>query len=234
MPNLRCILIDEEQDNSYKQQDNFHYNGKHLAIKYAQLLKIPVVLGSATPSLESLHNTARGYYHSIKLPPLEKRKKKIVPLDISGRYEEDPLPGTILLSIENQLKQKKQVLVFVNRRGFATVVRCQKCGWIQNCKSCDKPMILHKNPPTFVCHLCDKRAAAGIRCPNCNSDQLLPIGSGTQRVEEFLRRKFPAYPVLRIDRDSMRAADSHIKFYQTVHNAEPSILGRNTNACQGA
>ena len=224
MPNLHCIIVDEEQDSSYKQQDGFHYNGKHLAIKYAQQLGIPIVLGTATPSLESLHNVARGYYQRLLLPQRAKRKKKINVLDMAGSYTANPLSNAILDTIADQLKRKHQVLVFVNRRGFATIVRCQTCGWICNCVACARPMVLHKHPPGFVCHLCDERLPLYTRCPACQSDQLVPIGSGTQRVEDVLRTHFAENQVLRIDRDSMRRKDSYTELYQRVHSGSPAIL----------
>ena len=224
MPNLGCIIVDEEQDASYKQQDGFHYNGKHLAIKRAQQLNIPIVLGTATPALESLHNAARGYYQHLRLPSRTQKKKTIRVLDMAVNRSPDPLSGPVLDAIADQLKQKHQVLIFVNRRGFATILRCQKCGWICNCQACAKPMILHKHPPMFICHLCDARLPIVTRCPSCESDQLLPLGSGTQRIEEDLKTHFAEQTILRIDRDSMRRKDAYAELYRRVHGGAPAIL----------
>ena len=223
---LGCIIIDEEQDMSYKQDTEFRYNGKHLAIKYAQLLGIPVVLGSATPSLESYHNIQIGRYRHLRLTEKINSQSRIPCrlLDMKLQGKDAPLPAEAMSSIENTLRAGSQVLVFINRRGFAPVLRCHKCGWIQECSDCDRPMTLHKYPPLLSCHICERRQAISHICPSCQNDQLSLSGFGTQRLADALEKHFPEFPVLRIDRDSMRKKSSYMNFYNQVSRNKPCII----------
>ena len=223
---LGCIIIDEEQDTSYKQQEGFRYSGKHLAIKYAQLLGIPIVLGSATPALESYHNISLQRYHHLHLTRKIHNEISLSCrlMDMKRQHKKHPFTEEVTAKIEKTLAMGSQVLVFINRRGYAPTLSCQGCGWVQECNQCDRPMTLHKYPPLLSCHLCERQQAIPHLCPNCQSHQLSPGGFGTQRMADFLEKKFENYPVLRIDRDSMQKRDAYSQFYDQVSRNKPCIL----------
>jgi len=221
---LGCIVIDEEQDMSYKQDTEFRYNAKHLAIKLAQLLDIPVILGSATPSLESYYNVESGRYKSLRLTQRINRASQIPCRLLDMKQEKSPLPAMVMDNIAEVLRQGSQVLVFINRRGFAPTLCCSSCGWVQECSQCERPMTLHKYPPLLACHICEKQQAVPHLCPSCHKGDLKAGGFATQRLADMLAKKFPDFPVLRIDRDSMRKKASYVEFYQQVRHNKPCIL----------
>ncbi len=200
------IIIDEEHDASLKQQDGFRYSARDLAVWRARQLDIPVVLGSATPSLESLFNVQQGRYQRLHLP--ERAGCAAAPplkiLDLRGQPMRSLLSASLLDAMRQHLAQHGQVLLFLNRRGFAPVLLCHDCGWIAECRRCDARMTLHRKSGELRCHHCGSQRRAETICPTCNNDDLLAVGEGTERIEQALQSYFPDETVLRIDRDTTR------------------------------
>ena len=198
--------MDEEHDTSFKQQDRFRYHARDLAIMRASYLNIPIVLGSATPSLESLHNAKRDRYDYLSLP--ERAGSAKLPqyqiLDLRHLPREEGLSNALLDAMREHLANDNQVMLFLNRRGFAPVLYCTQCAWVAECKRCDARLVYHRTPPRLQCHHCDSRSGIPIRCGGCGEAALQPLGLGTQRLEETLSRHFPDVPVIRVDRDNTR------------------------------
>ena len=224
--NLGLIVIDEEHDGSFKQQEGFRYSARDLGIYRAKQLDIPVLLGSATPSFESLSKALSGrYIHHV----LEQRAGEAKPpsfrfIDLCGEQLSEGFAPTLLEQIRYQLKQGQQVLVFINRRGFAPILQCHDCGWVVECPRCEMSYTLHQRPPSLHCHHCEGQTSIPKSCEQCSSKKLLPIGYGTERSETFLKSFFPDFPVIRVDRDSTRAKDSLQDILNTVNSGEPCIL----------
>jgi len=220
------LIIDEEHDASFKQQEGLRYSARDLAIARAHREKIPVVLGTATPSLETLHNARQGRYQHLKLT---KRAGNAKPplfelMDIRQAALTDGLCTALLRQIADTLKAGNQVLVFLNRRGYAPSLHCESCGAIADCRRCDAHMTLHMKPPHLHCHHCDSQRPIPRECPECGSHELKPVGSGTERSEQALERLFPDVPVLRVDRDSTARKDALENIMKQVHSGEPCIL----------
>ncbi len=223
---LGLIVIDEEHDGSYKQQDGLRYHARDLALVRARRLGIPVLMGSATPSLESLYNAQNGRYALLRLnrragsaqaPTFQRLDVRSLPLDsgISLPLQKD---------IERTLAAGQQVLVFLNRRGFAPVLMCQDCGWMGDCHSCDARLTLHQRYNELRCHHCGHIEQRPHACPKCESLQLHPVGAGTERAEERLQLLFPDIPVVRIDRDSTARKGSLDAMLNIIQRGEPCIL----------
>ncbi len=215
LPQAGLIVIDEEHDGSYKQQDGIRYHARDFAMVRGKALDVPVVLGSATPSLESLHNARSGRYMHLRLQQRagDAKPPSVRVFDVRKRPLQDGLSPEVLVGIEQQLKAGSQVLVFKNRRGYAPVLLCHDCGWTAPCKRCSTP--LHKTPMTvhgggrrLQCHHCGARQPVPLACPDCASLALQPQGIGTERLEERLLQLFPDYPVLRIDRSTTSHRDA--------------------------
>lgn len=206
MPKLGLIAVDEEHDASYKQQDSFRYNARDLALVRARALGIPVVLGSATPSLESLANVAAGRYEWIELPQRAggARPPQLRIVDARRTRLSHGLGPELLSAISDALARGEQALVFRNRRGYAPVLLCHDCGWHADCERCAKPMTLHRQRGRLVCHHCEAERRVPTHCAECGSAQLMPQGQGTERIEEALAELFPYAPVIRIDRETTR------------------------------
>jgi primosomal protein N' (replication factor Y) len=200
------VIVDEEHDASLKQQDGFRYSARDLAVWRAQQLAVPVVLGSATPSLESLHNVRQGRYRHLQLP--ERAGQALAPrlrlLDLRAQPMRDLLSEPLLDTIQRHLQDDAQVLLFLNRRGFSPVLLCHACGWLAECARCDARMTLHQRSAELRCHHCGGQRPVNRFCPACGSSELIGIGEGTERVEQALLERFPEHPVLRIDRDTTR------------------------------
>lgn len=220
------IIVDEEHDPSFKQQDGYRYSARDLAVFRAQKEDVVVILGSATPSLETLHNAQQGRYQwmrvtqragNAKAPTFELLDTRNLPLQAG-------LSTPLVQRIRHTLEQGTQVLVFINRRGFSPALSCHDCGWIADCNRCDAHMTLHRSPPHLHCHHCDKQTPIPARCGNCGSDQLKPVGAGTERTEDALQKLFPDVPVLRIDRDTTQRKDAMAQMMQQIHTGEPCIL----------
>lgn len=220
------IVIDEEHDSSFKQQDGFRYSARDFAIKRAQQEQLPVVLGTATPSLESLNNALESRYKHIRLPEragtAEPATMQI--MDIENSSLDHGFSEAMLVKMEKHLSTGNQVLVFINRRGYAPVLQCQSCGWIAECENCIAQFTVHSRPTGLRCHHCGSSRGLPRQCPQCFSTHLETLGLGTQKLELFLERKFSGTPVLRIDRDSMRAKSSFDDMIRTVETGKPCIL----------
>lgn len=220
------IIIDEEHDLSFKQQDGFRYSARDLAVKRARDLNIPIVLGSATPSLETLHNAFQNRYETLLLPERAGKAKPptIQLLDVRSQKMEHGLSSQLLHKMKEHLERDAQVLLFLNRRGFAPVLMCHECGWHSMCPRCDAHMTLHQSNSRLCCHHCGTEHYKPSACPKCKSDDLLQVGFGTERIEHALTELFPQYQIIRIDRDSTRRKGSMQKLLNEIKDGKKQIL----------
>jgi primosomal protein N' (replication factor Y) len=223
---LQAIVVDEEHDSSFKQGEGFRYSGRDTAVYRGFLNNCPVILGSATPSLESIHNARAGKYTLI---PLEERAGKSKPpgiklLDIRSRPLQAGFSRPTLDAIRQALDSGQQALVYVNRRGFAPVMMCFDCGHMVECPRCDTRLTFHRRDRAMRCHHCDFQAAATDICPKCESDAFKPVGQGTERAEDFLAEHFPDTPIVRVDRDSTQRKGSIQGILKQVNSGKPCIL----------
>ena len=205
MPALGLVVVDEEHDASYKQQEGFRYSARDLAVVRAQRSGVPVVLGSATPSLETLANAAAGRYTTVSLPERTGRagKPRVTVVDLRVNPARDGLSPPAIAAIERHLGESGQVLVFLNRRGYAPTMFCAGCAWIAPCKACDARLTVHLRRARLVCHHCGAEEPLPFACPRCGNE-LSPVGEGTERVETTLTQLFPGAALVRIDRDVIR------------------------------
>lgn len=230
MANAGLIIIDEEHDGSYKQQDGLRYSARDIAIIRARAKNIPTVLGSATPSLETLYNVqTKKYQHAI----LQQRAGNASPpgielLDIRRQQLHEGLSDNAIAAISDTLRNGQQAMVFVNRRGFAPLLMCHDCGWYGQCDHCDARLTLHKSmhgrAPELRCHHCDYRCQAPTSCTRCQSSKLMHVGQGTQRSSDALQALFPQYPVIRIDRDTTQGKQAMGEQIEIINRGEPAIL----------
>ena len=220
-----CI-IDEEHDPSFKQQEGFRYHARDLAVMRARQEAMPIVLGSATPSLESLHNAEQGRYERLVLRErIGKARPPVIRLlDMRAVRDDNGLSPALLQAAGAHLTQGNQVLLFLNRRGYAPTLFCPGCGWIALCPRCDAHMILHRTRNRLHCHHCDTQQPPPAQCPQCQASGLLALGQGTERVEETLQGLFPATDIIRIDRDSTRRKGAMQALLKRVHDGGPQIL----------
>lgn len=220
------IIIDEEHDLSFKQQEGFRYCARDLAIIRGRLESTPVLLGSATPSFESLHNARQKRYQLFELP--QRAGTAALPtfhlLDLRNQVLDSGISAPLLARMRQHLQAGGQTLLFLNRRGFAPVLRCQACGWIASCSRCDAKLIYHHRPPVLQCHHCGERRAVDQQCPTCHTTQLFPLGLGTQRLEQVLQKHFPGVGIARIDRDSIAHKDALQDALATINSGESRIL----------
>lgn len=225
-PHLSLIIIDEEHDASLKQQDSFRYHGRDLAIKRASMLNIPVVLGSATPSLESLFNAQNGRYHYIRLGqrPGSARPPDLQLQDTRPFELQAGLTPASLQAIRHTLARGEQAMVFLNRRGFAPTLYCPSCGWQASCQHCSVNMTWHARRNRLICHHCGAEQSTPTTCPSCHSPKLTTQGQGTERLELALQTHFPDFPVLRIDRDSTSRKGELEELLAQVRSNQPLIL----------
>jgi len=227
LPKLKLIVIDEEHDPSYKQQEGLRYSARDLAVWRARQLAIPIVLGSATPSLESWHHAGSGRYRRIDLRE-RAVKDAVLPrvklLDMERDKPKDGLTSHLIAALKLRLERGEQSLLFLNRRGYAPVICCESCGWISECTRCTSFMVLHKPEHRLRCHHCSLELRIPRHCPTCGNVDLQPLGRGTQRVEEGLQQMFPEARILRIDADSTRRKGSAQAAFDTVHRGEVDIL----------
>ncbi|WPC05564.1 primosomal protein N' [Pseudomonas benzenivorans] len=220
------IIIDEEHDASYKQQEGLRYHARDLALVRARQESVPILLGSATPSLESLHNAHSGRY---RLLCLERRAGGAQPprflrLDVKSLPLDSGISGPLQQAIRQTLEAGQQVLVFLNRRGFAPTLLCHDCGWLSECPRCDARMTVHQRSNELRCHHCGHTQRRPSHCPKCQRLDLRPVGAGTERAEERLATLFPQTPVLRVDRDSTARKDAMHGLFERVQRGEPCIL----------
>jgi primosomal protein N' (replication factor Y) len=204
MPALGLIIIDEEHDPSFKQQEGLCYHGRDLALVRAQIEKIPIILGSATPALESVWNAKQGRYQLLSLAKRAgvAQLPQFQILDVRNKLLLAGLSESLLAQMKEHLAQNGQVLLFLNRRGFAPLYLCHGCGWIAQCNQCDSPMRFHSNPQLLQCHYCGDRYPVLSTCPHCQQAQLYASGHGTQKLETILKKHFPNISCVRIDTDS--------------------------------
>jgi primosomal protein N' (replication factor Y) len=225
LPQAGLIVVDEEHDASYKQQDGVRYHARDLALVRARALGVPVLLGSATPSLESLHNALAGRYGHVRLGQRAggARPPAVKVLDVRKRPLRDGLCEEAVLAIAACLERGEQALVFRNRRGYAPVLLCHDCGWSARCSRCDSAMTVHAGGRRLTCHHCGARAPVPNACPDCASLGLQPQGAGTERLEQALAERFPTARLLRVDRETTRRRDALEQHLARLGN-EPGIL----------
>lgn len=229
LPELGLIVVDEEHDASYKQQDGLRYSARDLAVWRGYDQAVPVVLGSATPSLESWNHALHGRYASVTLA---KRAREVaLPMvrmvDTRRLRMEQGFSPQLLEAMEARLEAGEQVLVFINRRGYAPVLNCSSCGWVSQCSRCTAYTVLHRpriRGARLQCHHCGGQAPVPRACPECGDQDLKPMGRGTQRIEEFLSERFPSARIARIDADSTRLKGSAERLFAQVHDGEVDIL----------
>lgn len=226
LKNPGLILIDEEHDTSLKQQEGLRYHARDLALVRAQQLDIPVVLGSATPALESLLNAQQKRYTLIKLNNRagQARPPSFELVDTRNQTIDAGLTNAATEQIRAHLADGNQVLVFINRRGFSPSLVCQSCGEAVHCTRCDAHMTLHRRPPRLHCHHCDRQTPIPRQCQQCSAVELRPNGSGTERIEERLQQLFTEVPVKRVDRDSTHSRQAFDQLMSEVGSGEPQIL----------
>jgi primosomal protein N' (replication factor Y) len=227
LPHLKLIVIDEEHDPSYKQQEGLRYSARDLAVWRARQLGIPIVLGSATPSLESWHHAQTGRYRLLELRERAVRDAvlpRVKLIDMERDKPKEGLTSTLMHALKERLDRGEQSLLFLNRRGYAPVLCCDACGWISNCTRCTAFMVLHRPERRLRCHHCSLEMRIPHACATCGNVDLQPLGRGTQRVEEGLQAMFPQARILRIDADSTRRKGSAQEAFDTVHRGDVDIL----------
>ena len=224
--NLGLIIIDEEHDHSLKQQDGFRYHARDLAIVLAQSKKIPVILGSATPSYESYYNLAKPHYHHLVLNQRAGNAKapSIHLLDMNKGSTEEGISDRLLPIIEKHLAEKHQVMFFINRRGFAPVLMCSECHWMKDCHRCDSHMTWHQQQKRMKCHHCGVQSPVPSKCPNCQTETLIAIGQGTERIESYLQQRFSDKTLVRIDRDTTRKKAALEQQLEQINQGKVDII----------
>ena len=226
LPRLRLIIVDEEHDASFKQQDGVRYSARDLAIWRAHQQNCPIVLGSATPSLESFHHALAGRYRMLTLPLRAVAEAPPIVRTIDTRREklQEGLSAALIHELELRLERGEQSLVFLNRRGYAPVLACPACGWISRCRHCAANLVVHLADKHLRCHHCGFETAIPHACPDCGNVDLQPFGRGTQRLEAALIERFPQARVLRVDRDSANSAKKWQALLASIHAGEVDIL----------
>jgi primosomal protein N' (replication factor Y) len=206
LPRLGLIVVDEEHDASFKQQEGLRYNARDVAIMCAKQKSVPVLLGSATPALESYAQAQSGRYGLLRLAARASGSMPGIELvDTSREPLTEGISGRALAAITQRIGRAEQTLIFINRRGYAPVLHCRACHWIAGCPRCSARLVVHLRDRKLVCHLCGYGERPPTACPVCGNQDLVPVGQGTQRVESFLAGTFPEARVLRVDRDTTRA-----------------------------
>ena len=226
MPDLGAIIIDEEHDLSFKQQDGIRYSAKDIALVRANNADIPIILGSATPSLESLYLCQQ---NKMALYKLRQRAGKARPpevhlIDVRGQYLQHGMSRTLIDLIKQHLAKENQVLLFQNRRGYSPVLLCNKCGWISHCHRCDAKLTYHKQRNHLRCHHCLTEQALPPQCPECGHADLSQLGMGTERVEKIVREIFPDIEVIRIDKDTTQRKGALQNMLELAREGRQQIL----------
>lgn len=226
-PKLALLIVDEEQDASFKQQDGLRYSARDVAVFRASQCGVPVVLGSATPSLESYYNAQTGRYRMLRLTrrAVAQAQLPIIHcIDTGKTVFRHGLSEPLLDAVAERLQRKEQSLIFINRRGYAPVLMCGACGWLSGCSSCAGKLVLHLKDRRLRCHHCGYHERVPQACPSCGNADLLPVGIGTQRVESALQDHFPDARILRVDRDSTRNKGTWQAIRQQIHQDAVDIL----------
>jgi primosomal protein N' (replication factor Y) len=234
LPRLAVVAVDEEHDASFKQQEGLRYSARDAAVYRAKLAGCPVVLGTATPSLETWHNWTLGRYERLELAERASPGARLPTVRTVDTREDPPEHGfckKILVEVENRLARREQSLIFINRRGYAPVLACEACGWTAGCERCTARMVLHSIDAAgkrlngrLRCHHCGAESAVPRACPTCGNVDLKAMGRGTQRVEETLAARFPGARVVRIDRDSARRRGELARTLEGIRRGEGDIL----------
>ncbi len=223
---LGMIIVDEEHDSSFKQQDTLRYHARDLAAYRAYQHNIPLILGSATPALETLH---KAIHHKYQLLTLTERAQTATNnqfqlLDMKGQPDQAGIGHASLATMRQHLKRGKQVMVFLNRRGFSPTLICHECGWLSECSRCSTSATFHKAIGQMICHHCGEQHPVPHQCPDCGSTQIFPNGKGTEQIAEFLASEFSEVPVTRIDRDSTRRKGSLEQALDEINRGGARIL----------
>jgi primosomal protein N' (replication factor Y) len=220
------LIVDEEHDPSLKQQDGFRYSARDLAVWRARQLDCPVILGTATPSLESIANVEQQRYQHLRLP--ERTGSARMPLfrvlNVRRQPMEEGLSPDLLEAIRTHLDDGNQILLFLNRRGFAPTLLCHQCGWVAECRRCDARLTLHQQNNLLRCHHCGSQRPVDTTCPECQCSELRPLGQGTERVEQALAKHFPNTGCVRIDRDTTRHKGALDTRLERAHSGQARIL----------
>jgi len=227
MPRLGLIIVDEEHDASFKQQEGVRYSARDVAVFRASIAKCPVVLGSATPSIETLDNVERGRFARLVL-----RERAIAQaalptvsfINLDAEKAPDGITQSLIRAIDETVKRGEQAMVFINRRGFAPALVCGGCGWMPECKRCSARMVFHRAANRLKCHHCGAEARAPTVCSDCGSSDLHPAGQGSERIEDALRAAFPHLRIARVDRDSTRKRGSAESIFLAAERGEIDIL----------
>ena len=224
--NLGLIILDEEHDASFKQQEGFRFSARDVAVVRGKLQGIPVLLGSATPSLESLYNVQKQRYQWLHLP--ERAGNASAPslqlLDIRNKKMQQGLSEQLLAEIRQTLAKQEQVLLFLNRRGFAPTLICHSCAWVARCPRCDANLVIHAQQRQLRCHHCAAEQSLPSRCPACQDVQLTALGLGTERVEQVLARLFTGKSIIRLDRDSTQRKGSLENYLAQINSGAADII----------
>ena len=228
IPFLKIIIIDEEHDASFKQQDGLRYHARDVAMVRAKNINIPIVLGTATPSLETWHNANRidNKYNFLKLTHRAVKDASLPEIKtvLVNDKTKHGISRVLVDAINYRLNRKEQSLIFINRRGFAPVLFCSSCSWCSECKRCSTKLVVHRKAKRLKCHHCGHDQNIISQCPNCRNTDLYSLGSGTQKIEEVLRNLFPKASILRVDRDTTRSKKSLTLLHDRMNNREIDIL----------
>jgi len=227
LPQLALIVVDEEHDDSYKQQDGVRYHARDLAVWRARKRSVPIVLGSATPSLETWARAKASRYRTLALPQRADTRAKLPEIrfaPVRGQETRDGLSRELRDALAARLAAGEQSLLFINRRGFAPSLKCAACAWESECPRCSARLVVHRAPERLRCHHCGHVERPPRACPECGNVDLLPVGFGTQRLEQTIRALYPTARVARVDRDTTRAKDAFADVRQRVEDRELDIL----------
>jgi len=226
LPRAELIIVDEEHDASFKQQDGLRYSARDLALVRAKALAVPVVLGSATPSLETLANVDSGRYRKLHLSsrPGAAREPAFAVIDLRGKPLREGFSPELVVAVRQCLVRGEQALLFRNRRGYAPVLTCRACGWHAACERCDRPLTWHRIDERLRCHHCGAEQRVPEQCPQCLHTTLAPLGLGTERMEQVLTALFPGTTIVRIDRETTRRKDAVEDLLNLLAPDQPGIL----------
>lgn len=225
LPAPGLIIVDEEHDSSFKQGEGFRYSARDLAVVRARQAGVPVVLGSATPALETYRNAVDGRYRFLRLSQrIHALPPQIDCIDLQQEQPADGLSGRLIAAIRTRIERGEQSMVFINRRGYAPVLVCGSCGWTSDCRRCSAKLVLHLRERRLRCHHCGHDSAVPTACPDCGNADLAPVGQGTQRIEAALTQHFPKARILRIDRDTTRRRDAWPDMRDRIRDGAVDIL----------
>ncbi|RLJ68243.1 primosomal protein N' [Sulfurisoma sediminicola] len=226
LPRLQLIVIDEEHDGSFKQQEGLRYSARDVAVFRAKQRGVPIVLGSATPSLETFHHATSGRYRLLELTrrAVAEAPPRVAVVDTRREKLQDGMSAALLAAMSERLQRGEQSLIFLNRRGYAPVLACPACGWISGCRRCAANLVVHLADRRLRCHHCGLEAGIPRACPDCGNVDIHPFGRGTQRLEAALSERFPEARILRIDRDSASTPVKWAALLDAIHEGSADIL----------